>query len=392
MVALTNDPVTVPVADERLTMPTKGDLAGDQTFLDRVAKAWQDGLPLAPEAATRVYDDRLGGPHVYWAGRTPAGNAAIVLQEVDVHDDAQVPDGETGVRTAEGLVATDPKDGRLKLVSTRVAGIGLLGGAYFYKFGPEDRTMLVVDQGKPLYYSFDFAAEGYPDVGKPQWHRVQPRDGVALVRTTKANDSLHTVAYQGNRSPANIDWTKLPLDFYSKGMAIASKYARRLLPSPTFRTSFLPWKEVWQVGQPVVLSSAEEDSVRGLDDPQLAGGADYVSPWAIIAMLGDGRTIILQETQSRTSLPQLTVMVRNPSDNETTMDRVGTVDAHAVLPVKFHITNGSGGWIVARAGTALRWRLETEPSWNWTPTGREANLLPENAFAVKAGDDVVSLR
>jgi hypothetical protein len=60
--------------------------------------------------------------------------------------------------------------------------------------------------------------------------------------------------------------------------------------------------------------------------------------------------------------------VVNPPDNAVTTDPVGPVDRGAVLPVKFHITNGEGGWVVARLGKSLSYR--TEPNGRWTDGGR----------------------
>lgn len=392
------DDNTPHVADARLTAPTKGDLAGDQTFLGEATSAWRNGLSIAPEAALGVYDDRRGDPHVYWAGNTPAGRAAIVLQEVYVHDEAQVPDSETGRRTAEGLIAVDPRDGKLKLVGTRVVGEEQLGRADYYKFGPDDRTLLIVDEGKPLYYTYRFAYElseyGVVESSTLEWHRAEPRDGVALVRIPENVNGIVTVAYQGNHPPAKVDWAAIPHDFYVRRMAMASRYLARRIPSPDFRTSFLPWKQTWEVGAPLGLSPAERDRLRGRDDNLLLGGPDYVSAWVVFARLDDGRTVALQETQNRTGMPELTVLVIRPPDNTTTMDNIGSVgsvgaaDQGAVLPVRFRIPSG-GGWIVADKGKQLSYR--TAPDGDWQDAGRDAALLPDNATEVKVDGETVAL-
>src|SRR4051812_15558164 len=53
----------------RLRRPTRGDLARDAAYLDRVVAAWR----------ARVGDDTMvGRPHVAWAVSTPAGPVAVV--------------------------------------------------------------------------------------------------------------------------------------------------------------------------------------------------------------------------------------------------------------------------------------------------------------------------
>lgn len=379
----------VPIVDERLTAPTKGDLATDQAFLDEVATVWRNDLSIAHEAATGVYDHRLGDPHVYWAGNTPAGRAAIVLQQVEVQDNGQVPTSETGTRTAEGLVAIDPVDGVLKLVSTRVPGEPELGMAVFYNFGPGNQTMLIVDEGKPLYYSLHYAFQYFggnttPDV---EWHPVQPSDGVAFVSITFPANPQAAVAYQGDSPPATVDWAKIKGDFHVKRVAIASEYLGLRLTDPSFRTSLLPWQETWDVGTPLDLSSAERDRLRGRHDPWvLGGGPGYEGMWAIYVGLPDGRRVVLKEIQSQNGTPQLFVITWLTAETSSPAE-VGPVDRNAVLPVKYHIPDN--GWIVAQRGQSLSYR--TTPDGQWQDAGRDAALLPDDAVEVKVGDQVVPL-
>ena len=114
----------------------------------------------------------------------------------------------------------------------------------------------------------------------------------------------------------------------------------------------------------------------------------------VFARLDDGRTVALQETQNRTGMPELTVLVIRPPDNTTTMDNIGSVgsvgaaDQGAVLPVRFRIPSG-GGWIVADKGKQLSYR--TAPDGEWQDAGRDAALLPDNATEVKVDGETVPL-
>lgn len=52
-----------------------------------------------------MFDDLRGDPHVYWAGNTPAGQAAVVVQQAYLHPHEQLPPGAADtLRTLVGLV------------------------------------------------------------------------------------------------------------------------------------------------------------------------------------------------------------------------------------------------------------------------------------------------
>lgn len=373
--------------NDRLHTPTKGDLAGDEAFLGEVTTAWRNGLSVAPAAASGYYDDRLGDPHVYWAGNTPAGRAALVLQEVDVPDNGQTPAGERGRRTVEGLVAIDAADGKLKLVSLQVPGEAQLGMADYYKFGPEDQTLLIVDEGKPLHYAWEFTQATVTGV---EWHPVQPSDGVALVEIAVAK-AFTTVAYQGDQPPNAVDWTTLSKNFYSP-IAMASQFLAARLSDPDFGTSFLPWTQTWQIGTPLNLPAAEcvarLESI--LENPVLPT-PDYKGQWGILAALPDGRQLALREHQNRDGKPQLVGVISKDlggGASQTGKIDGGEIDRNAVLPVKYHAPDGTG-WVVARQGESLSYR--TTPDQEWLDAGKDAALLPDDAIEVKVGDKVVQL-
>jgi hypothetical protein len=376
-----------PVADARLTMPTKGDLAGDQAFLDETREVWQRDLPIAPEARDRYYDDLRGDPHVYWAGNTPAGRAAVVLQQVYVHPNNQVP--EDGLRTAEGLVAVDPDDGQLKLVTTRMIGWDEPGVADYYKFGPDDRTVLIVDNGKPLHYAFEYTDKGTAEFRKIKvsWRQAKPDGGVAIVSVPSAENSRAIIAYEGNSPPELISW-------YDNSLVTtaASAYLGLRLTDPAYRmrTDLLPWGEVvWELGEPLGLPPVVLDGMWGYFR-YVPHVSDYaVGRWTIAARLPDGRVLVLKESQTGDAKPRLVArMGTNPSAETLALIDGGTMDPGAVLPVRFRIPDG-GGWIVADKGKELSYR--TSPGAAWQKSGRDAALLPANATEVLVGEHFVRL-
>jgi hypothetical protein len=383
VVVLHDAPSTNQVAE-----PTKGNLAGDHAFLDQARAAWRTGLSFAPDAASRFYDDRRGDPRVLWAGDTPAGRAAIVAQQVNVSEDipADVP---VGLQDVEGLFAIDPTDGKLKLVD--VAGIGETqrGLADLYKFGPDDRTMLIVDRGKPLAYAYGYVqGEGK---FKYEWHPVEPRDGVAIVRIPEGSDPRETVGFEGANPPAVLgDEYIQPFYRWTSSMYMGAR-----LTDPTYRVpklDLLPWKKIWELGTPLEENSPTQlDAIWGLYITGVEGGINdyHVSDWTITVGLPDKRIVILKEDKRGTETPRLTALVAK-NVNLDTHDMIdgGAVDRDAVLPVRFRIPDG-GGWIVAHRGTNLSYR--TTPDGQWQDTGDDAALLPDNATQVKVGDQVVTL-
>lgn len=378
----------VPVADARLTTPTKGGLAGDQGFLDQARAAWVDGLRYAPEARHGYYDDARGEPHVYWAGETPAGRAAVVLQQFSVHPTGEVV--ENGLYAAEGLVAVDPQDGDMKLVDTRVIGSARPGQADYYKFGPEDRTMLIVDYGEPLHYSFETAVVDRQDGGRDlryDWQRAEPRDGVAIVTIPDDWEPEVTMAAQGDDPP-----THLPagdLTYYRK---TASDFLALRLDDPSYRvrSSLLRWGDaMFEVGEPLGLTPSSADAGWGWYR-YFPGEPDVtVSPWTIVAGLPDGRLVFLKERQRTGAKPRLVARVAASAMAESTeLVDGGVVDSDAVLPVRFPVPGG--GWIVADKGKELSYR--TAPDAPWQKAGRDAALLPVGVTEVLADHLYVRLQ
>ena len=384
VVSLRNEQA-VPVADARLAQPTKGDLAGDQAFLGEAVKAWREGLPSAPEAKDRYYDDPRGEPHVYWAGDTPAGRAAIVLQPVYVHPNSQVT--EEGLRTAEGLVAVDPTDGRLKLVNTRMIGVDGPGQAAYFLFGPDDRTILVVDRGEPLHYDLSPTYDKAARVLRLDWQRVEPVDGVAILTGPADRNAQAPLVYEGDDPPEQLAVTHLPV--YP---TIASIWLRLRLPDPTFRveSTLLPWgRTVWKLGERLTMTDTELEGIWGYYRFYPTAHDSVVSLWTIAVGLPDGRVIVLKESQEGAAKPRLIAKVAAEGEaTEPVRFDGGRVDRDAILPIRFRIPD-DGGWVVADKGKELSYR--TSPDEEWQPVGRDVALLPPNATEVLVGDHFVRL-
>ncbi|TDO67652.1 hypothetical protein EV651_103565 [Kribbella sp. VKM Ac-2571] len=90
------DPITPNPLDRYARLMTKetgGDLAGDSTYLAQVLATWHDtqrkerGKLIDPVAGD-VWANLREEPRIYWAGKTPAGRVALVVQ----HYQGRLPD------------------------------------------------------------------------------------------------------------------------------------------------------------------------------------------------------------------------------------------------------------------------------------------------------------
>ncbi|TDV53997.1 hypothetical protein [Actinophytocola oryzae] len=374
-------------AQQLLNTPTKGELAGDRAFQAEVIRAWEEGLTIAPEASYRYYDDLRGEPHILWAGNTPAGRAAVVVQQTYVHRDYWV--HFDGLGMAKGLIAVDPADGRLKLVGTLPVD-STPGSANYFMFGRDDETMLIVDEGKPLYYSTKPRdASSDLESYRPEWRRIQASHGVALVSIPGDLDPgpagiTRRLVYQGDHPPDVVG-----MDTRSFETAdAASIHLDHLLLDPDDRLpipNFFGWRDKWTLGTPI----------SGVDTADLERSARPKSAWQIIVWRPD-RVFLVREVMnvddrnlSGSTGSVLTVGASGIGQDDPRggdID-VGKIDHDAVLPVRYRLPDG-GGWVVARKGQPLSYRTQ---GGQWHDAGRDAALLPDDAVEVKVGEDVVTL-
>ena len=129
-----------------LDRPTRGDLAADRGYLTNVDQAWTSYRLLLPGGGQ-------GARHLVWAGRTPAGPAAIGVQVT------------SGLRPdAANLVATFFAEGETGRPDVVAAGTLLpharsIGGAFI---GTGHTVLLVLDRGWQVEYTIDGAGGTHP--------------------------------------------------------------------------------------------------------------------------------------------------------------------------------------------------------------------------------------
>lgn len=135
--------------------PPKGDLVQDANYLREVKDVWQRSHAGSVHRDRGIFDDLRGEPKVAWAGRTPAGRAAVVVQPAYLHPHANLGPDSEGLGTLVGFIGEGP-GGRAVLVED------------LYPEGPPRHgfllgsTLVVLDDGHPTGYATrrDYADNG----------------------------------------------------------------------------------------------------------------------------------------------------------------------------------------------------------------------------------------
>jgi hypothetical protein len=378
-------------ADPRLAEPTRGDLAGDRQFLATAVRAWRAGMPVSFNASRGLFDDLRGDAHVYWAGTTPAGRAAVVLQQAYLHPHGDLsPEDANQMQTLVGLVAIDPKDGALKLVTDQYRADGFPEPGYFL-FGPGDRTVLVVDRGRPLYFSSAPVTSPGGKVAR-YWRPMSIVDGVAVAQLPPGAVATDARVLVRDRRPAPDDRSSdglLYLEPASQYLDVVEKNRRGedYIFGATSGEHRLQWT---QPDGPVLLGPSPYRPADwratfragleeyGMLDMGVRTEADGL--WCVLAGLPDGRTAMVSDLERDEHPSRLYAVLMSRTGKVQTVLAGGVVDRAAVLPVALRMPDAQG-WVVASYGSHLRYRTSTGGA--WLDGGDNAALLPDAATEVQ---------
>lgn len=352
-----------------------GDRSGDTTFTTEAIEAWNTGLrgDGKPVGWSPELDERPGDPHVYWAGSTPYGDAAIVVEPVRL--------GPNVERVLTGVVTTRPGTPKPALLGVQLDNPGDEGNFLL----PDNRTVLAVAHPEDaLWVSPEIRYTG--DGSRRDWTPVPVRDGVGLARLPEGTNPLNVRLVAGDPgTPPDRDGAKLgghlPLvltrDF---GAAVPSEPVRR----------GLPWDGVADVNGDLsdLFDPAEQftETLRdsGLLDPY--SYRDRPSPWLIVARVYGG-VLILGEVQELDH-PAYVYAVAPGPDGRYVAKRLYEADPGATLPV-VHRLPDDAGWLVAAFGKPLSHRLS--PTGPWQSSARDVAWFPAPAVQVRVGNEVVDL-
>jgi hypothetical protein len=391
-------PPHVELADDpRLTQPTRGDLAGDQAFVDSAARAWRDGLQRSWNGIRGIYDDLRGQPHVYWAGTTPAGPAAVVLQQAYLHPRPDLNlDQVNSPQTLVGLVATDPVDGVLKLVYDQYPESGT-GPPGYFQFGPSDRTILVVDRGTPLFFS-PAPLRAEDGQVRRDWQQMAITDGVAVAQLPEGGNAADARVVARATAPGPDENAVdapgiLHLEPSSRYLEYAFRRAGGFpteVPGGGTSLRRLQWYDEpaldMRVGRPFQLSIPAQpqlDWMRKVEDSGLLGSGfsgGGLGAWFVRAGLNDGRVALVSELQLGNDPSQIYAVLLKPDGSVDRVIAGGVVDPVSPLPVRLRMPDRQG-WVVADYGAALSYR--TAPNAAWQDAGYNAALLPDDVTEVR---------
>lgn len=381
------DTEQVAAANPLLGQPTKGVLAGDQNFVAQAKELWRTGLLRSPEAQRDVYDDMRGEPHVYWAGETPAGRAAVVVQQVYVHQNDQLHLNAGGERLAVGLVATDDADGELKLVTDQWQMDGPTDRLGYFRFGPDDRTVLIVTLGKPVFYSPEPKLRDHTPVH--DWQRMQEFDGVAVATLPDGVNPDAAIVVERDTQPADTDTNRdgsFSLTGASAYLGAAGKLDNPVNPpGPTGIRWLNTQLTAGGTGGPQFdIDKTYSDKVAM---PLSYSGGGYMGVYYVRAVLPDGRVAVVSDIQNGAAPARFYALLVTPDMKYQVYDG-GDVNAAEPLPVHFRMPDEQG-WVIAQLDQPLKYR--TAVNGEWVDAGTSAAVVPDETVQVMVGTTIVDL-
>ncbi|MEU4190260.1 hypothetical protein AB0E69_00020 [Kribbella sp. NPDC026611] len=343
--------------------PAKGDLAHDKTYLGQVLQAWRSSHRKSVNADRGIFDHMQGDAQVAWAGNTPGGRAAIVVENADLRVHSNVQLYREGIATLIGYVG-DSTDGKPVVVGDDypVPGASQSIGFVVEKSGTKALVVMNLN-GQKLGWS---AGRSYLADGsvKRIYLPLTFRDRIAVVTLPPGQDL------------SKLRLSVLPGTEFSE-LSIVNGDANR--PSEIGGTRL--WGDdvaAWPMtdGADKLRARANDEfnnAVAAVSDPNAYGVA--MSLWTGYGVTANGTAVYLGE-QALDADPTHVYAVLKPRTGNVRIAHGGVPDKDAVLPVQVKLPDGQG-WAVAQKDAQLSYRLDGGA---WSPARSNALLVP-------AGDD-----
>jgi hypothetical protein len=360
---------TVEFASPLFDEGTKGDLASDEAYLRQVRQAWQHR-----QAQTEVR--MRGEPHVVWAGRTPAGPAAYVVQRTATNPIASEPEGDRDIAMAAFVEPT--ADGPQVKTLEMMTDAGPDGNSQATFLGPRRDVLLVLDLGRPVEFSAElrYTADGKID---RTYRRVAFKDGAAVLSVPSQRAKI-TVALSrtpvSQKNLVHIDGTSEIL--FADGNSRPDLRLSHTLPGA---------EQVWggDPNDPGYRSGRKANGLRAVPDAL----AEYIdaagththdgSPRLnVYGATPDGRRLLLETVQYDNDPARVIALLAHEN---APFQAVASAfaDWKATLPVRLRLPDNQG-ILVAAEGAALSYR---RGAGRWHEAGRDAALLPANTTEVR---------
>lgn len=378
--------ITAAAPSPLLTAATRGDLAGDADYLRDAKTAFTKGMAVLPDTV-RPETRLIGEPRVYWAGNTPAGKVAVVVQEREREQggvvylpDGIVVDASSIQPFTIGLVAGESATLVNSAWSSSLDDPGAQGFAFL--FGPSDRYSIAFSGGAPLHVSPEWKI-GDDGRGVREWTTMKDLDGISFHEFPQSVRGADVRVVRA-KDPAKAGYPEalitLPASLYAEGFDKQSKP----IPGRTMD---------WPQNQPLRTGATKAAPLTGdLDVGSELQAAGYGDPFArvgvigfeVIADLPGGGSVVGVEYVPNHTGSRLYLGYRDATGKVTKWAYGGQLHAQEPLPVKVKLENGQGT-LVAAHGANLRYRTTTDGP--WTDAGKDAALLPANATQVEVTRD-----
>jgi hypothetical protein len=339
---------------------THGDLASDTGYRDAVLTLWDRQVKHFSRGIGR---DLRGDPEVIWAGNTPVGPAAVVVQRAYLkeHEDLN-PVGLDRNSTVIGFIGVDGA-GQPHVVHYdywQPDHLNTPGDAAWY-VDPAQSVLVVRDIGAPVGWgsTWQYRADGHRVL---ELQKLTFQDGAAIVRF-----------------PADVDRTKVRLSRMPYGGSAASALWITHAPEPAdhyLTDRQLNWPDLHLAGT----GRSRADNPKQVFDSALSSRTDGVSlsagnpNWLATGQLANGSEILVGDVALDNDPSHSYAVVIAPNRSET-VAHGGAVDPQATLPIIIRLPDNAG-WAVARARAALSWRTGSGP---WHNAGTSAALVPTAA-------------
>ena len=354
-----------------LAGPTRGDLADDGAYLAEVRSAWGRSHRRSANADRGIFDHLLGTPVVVWAGSTPVGRAAVVVQLADLREHDNVQLTREGVALLWGFVGPGT-DGRPRVVADAypVPGGPDVEAAWI---DPGRTTLLVADRGntrEEVSWGLTYTPDGR---AAPVWTPVRFTAGVAvLTAPAGTRPTAARIRYAGGSADVgNAGEETTPQDFDQR----------------------LPWRDgerlVWPAGpDPAAAWPAGLPDFYGAEevlDTALVGRLPERFPdvrrigrslWYVVGRTPDGSRFVAGERALDLDPTRVYAVLSRPGRPARVVS--GPIHLDRPAPVVLELPDRQGLLVAAYAKTLT-----------WTEDGversaRDAALVPPGATDLRA--------
>jgi hypothetical protein len=344
-----------------MNRPTQGDLASDQSYLDQVVSTWEKSHAKSLNHSRGIFDDLRGKPKVAWAGQTPGGKAAIIVQRSYLHNHADIQLDHEGLYTLIGFVG-EGTGGSPTLVadSYPAPGGGLATG---FVTGSTKKALVVLDTGQKMGWS---RAWVYANDGsiRQDYAVLKFKDGVSIV-PVPAGSELSAIRIR----------PLLPVVGYPDRYVLGVRPGGENAPDPRMWQDAASWP--LSAGAETLRTSAADLFNGALEK---ASGRDkvsaYTSLWIAYGKTTNGSQLAVGEFALDSDPTRVYAVLKNRA-GKTAVVPGGIPDRTASLPVSIRLPNGQG-WAVANKGAQLSYRFN---GGSWSQPRANAVLVPDGTNA-----------